>query len=256
VKGFVRHNGLAAVDAQVRLARTATPEPNAPEERGPRRGMEQRMFSGRVQDDGSFEITSVPPGAWDLEVVRGGGGGGGPGGAGGGGGGRGGRGGQSALHRQPLQVQAGLESYLVIDVATARVEFTVVPPAGVETRRLRIVLVDAAEAGDKPPEEWRSLRSAQTLNVQEGATASREVAPAAYRWAVFGGGVRTASGALDVRAGQPAALRIPLEQAPPGEEPAGGPRGGRAPREPGTAQPGGGPAQPGGRQQGRRGQGR
>ena len=60
--------------------------------------------------------------------------------------------------------------------------------------RLRVQIVSAAEAGERPPNEWRRLSSAQTFTLRDGTTGSQEVAPGAYRYAVTGRGIETLTG--------------------------------------------------------------
>lgn len=212
VKGEVWKNGAPAEGVQVRLARAEQAGAQS-EVEGFRRGMERRLLSARVRADGGFEIASVPPGAYMLEVTAGGGGGGG---RGGGRGGRGGGGG-GALHSQPVQVQAGGTAVVRAQISTSEVEFVIEAPAEQGGGRLRIAMVSAVDAGDKPPDEWRGLESVQNFTVRDGTTGKQEIAPGTYRYAVTGRGVETLQGLVQVVAGSPTSLRLSVKAGESGQ---------------------------------------
>ena len=206
VQGQVWKNGAPATGLEVRLARAEQPGAQAQEE-GFRRSVERRLLTGRVRQNGDFEISAVPPGAYLLEVT------GDSGGRGGRRGGRGGRGGSGALHTEPVHVQAGSPTVVRVQVSTSELEFVVTAPEGQSGGRLRVSVVSAAEAGERPPQEWRRLSSAQTFTVRDGTTGTQELAPGAYRYAVTGRGIETAIGFVQVSAGSPASVQVSVKAA-------------------------------------------
>ena len=51
---------------------------------------------------------------------------------------------------------------------------------------------DAAEAEDKPVDEWRRLESRRVMTVRDGTTGPQQIPPGAYRLAVEGRGIKQA----------------------------------------------------------------
>lgn len=207
VEGEVWLNGAPAAGMQVQLARDE-PAPTAQQqEPGFRSAIQRRLFSARVGSEGSFEITSVPPGAYQVEVT----GGSSSRGRGGRGGGRGGRGSGGPLHREPVYVQAGGVSTLRVQVVTSQLEFLVQIPDELAGRRIRVSVVDAAEAGEEPPDRWRRMSSVQSFTVRDGTTGEQQIAPGSYRYAITGRDMEAVEGVVQVAAGSPARVQIVLK---------------------------------------------
>jgi protocatechuate 3,4-dioxygenase beta subunit len=202
ITGTVRRNGAPATGLEVRLAHAA-PEPDAGDPAARfRRGAERRLSSARVSAKGEFELDGVPAGVYELEVSaspsegrRFGGGDG------------------AVLHRQQIQVGTGTTAVAPIDLFTGEVEFTVrMAEDEAAAARLSVSLVSAAEAGDRPFEQWSALPSLIELPVRRGTTGVCEIGSGSWRYAVHGRGVATVSGTVVVGSVR---ATVPLEIAPP-----------------------------------------
>ncbi len=282
LSGQVRFNGAAATGVQVRLQRrdpnaaAAAPgngngggrggrgpggqggNQNTPE--GRMAEMAQQLLRGTVGADGSFQITAIPPGTYQMEVSRGSsqvsmgqGGFGGRGGRGGPGGGN------SVLQRQDVTITAYSVTTVQVDLLTSQLEIRVTtPPVEGEGNRLRVMLALASEAGTTPANEWRRLPSLRMLMVRDGTTGPQPVPPGTWRYDIGGRGLTSATGELVVVPGQPAFLNVTLDKAPepaPGETPPGNGAGGNAPGGNGPGNGGQRGRGPGGQGNGQGGQG-
>ncbi|MEO0478476.1 MAG: carboxypeptidase-like regulatory domain-containing protein [Planctomycetota bacterium] len=163
VTGRVLKNGLASSGLSVQLVSLSTDEQNG------NAGFARRLaglFRANIDaETGNFEISSVPPGDYRLEVQSGGGGRGGRGGRGGpqlGGGG-------PTLGSQIVSVRKGGAADVFLNVQSGSLALRVVDAAGnpvTQTGRLRLVKAD--EAYGLEPDQWRGLESLQTTRIRNG----------------------------------------------------------------------------------------
>lgn len=273
VLGTVYFNNQPGTGMQVRLTRVGgDPTANSPNNgnngnRGQNRmsQMADQLLRGTVAADGSFALTTVPPGSYEVEVQRGNSQGQGPGG---GRGGRGGRGGNnSALYKQTVEVVAQGTQRLQVDLHTSDVEFRItLPEAIASSARVRIGVALTSEAANQDPQQWRRLASYQSFFLNNGTTGAQQLAPGLYSYQIAGRGIQTLTGDFAVSIGQNQVLPLTVAAAPepaPGTQPQPGNPGDPATQGNGgrgrnrgqggqNGAPGGQPGQQGGRQRGGR----
>ncbi len=210
IEGRVFRNGNPGTGLEVRLA--AVEDPND----DPARrllGRMSRMLSARVDEQGNFELSSVPPGQYFIEVY-----------AGGGGGGRGGRGGGpqlrfgggngAALIRQPISVMAGQTVPQVLSVDTGAVALRFVDTEGKPVGRARVELVRADESAGVEPAQWRDLPSHYSTGLRNGALEIETAPVGTWKYSMQVGGGQPVLGEILVTPGvtTEAEVQVPATQ--------------------------------------------
>lgn len=240
VRGHVFANGQPGAGLTVRLVAQVEETGLDPRVERFAAGRLQQLFSDEVSaEDGSFEIESVPPGDYRLEVRPRGGRGG-----------RGRRGGAptinlagaggaaGALHGEPLMVRKGQTVERTVQIVTGSIALQLTGPDGQPLDRVRVSLVRADEAGDNPPDTWQQSPSFVRSVARGGRVEAAHVTPGAWRYFVTAQGHQPVEGRVDVMAGAtPAPTQVQLAvdpNAPP--QPQGAGAGGGEGRQ----RPGGG----------------
>lgn len=204
VMGRVFQNGQPATGAEVTLQLQSQPAAGGQDEGMMRmaRRISGRFLRDRTGDDGSFKISSVPPGSYRLEVRKGGRGGFG---------GRGGRGG-STLHRLDLILSEGQVFEQNFEIRTGVLELTVTDKEGKAVERARIELALQSEAAGKKPEEWRRLPSYRRSTARGGKVKVEDIHAGPWVWAVSGNGFSRKTGSVFVASdAAPASVSVQLE---------------------------------------------
>lgn len=241
VRGRVFRNGAPGDGLEVRLVAQVEQTGLDPQiERFAAARLSGLFRSDVKAEDGTFEIESVPPGDYVLEVgARNGGGRGGRGGPqiqgmfGGGG--------SSAVYSEPLTVRKGVPTERTIQVMIGSLEATLTSATDQQPiGRGRASLIPAADAGTAAPAEWNRLPNAIRGGVRDGKATFSAVPPGAYKLLVEAGGFEQA--VLDVQvlpSNTPTEVPVTLTADPNAPAGAAGPGGGQNPRGAGAAGPGG-----------------
>ncbi|MEY2982731.1 MAG: hypothetical protein RL562_2958 [Planctomycetota bacterium] len=249
VRGRVFKNGAPGEGLEVRLVAQVSQTGLDPQiERFAAARLSGLFRSDVKTEDGSFEIESVPPGDYVLEVgARNGGGRGGRGGGpqlqlfGGGG--------SAAVYSEPLTVRKGVPTERTIQVTIGSLEATLTSAADqTPVARGRASLVPAAEAGNLPTDQWNQLSGSIRGGLRDGKATFEAVPPGTYKLLIQASGFQEA--VLDVQvlpSNVPAQVPVSLTVDPNAPAGGAGPRPQNGPG-PGSVGPGGrGGANPGGR---------
>ena len=130
-----------------------------------------RFLRDRTDEEGAFEIGSVPAGTYFLEISR-----------------RGGRrGGSTRMHREQITVHAGMSLERQFYLSTGEISFAIEDAkSGKPLDRARITLVLAAEAGNLEPAKWQDLPSRRRINVRSGKAEAKDLKVGEYLYVVSG----------------------------------------------------------------------
>jgi protocatechuate 3,4-dioxygenase beta subunit len=250
VRGRVFKNGAPGEGLEVRLVAQVSQTGLDPQiERFAAARLSGLFRSDVKAEDGTFEIESVPPGEYVLEVgARSGGGRGGRGGGpqlqlfGGGG--------SSAAYSEPLTVRKGVPTERTIQVTIGSLEATLTSAADQQPiARGRVSLVPAAGAGNLPTDQWNNVEGAIRGGLRDGKASFDAVPPGTYKLLIQASGfLETVVDVQVLASNSPAQVPVTLT-ADPNAPAAGAGPGGQNPRGPGSA----GPAGRGGANQGGRG---
>ncbi|MFQ5507435.1 MAG: hypothetical protein ACE5F1_21945, partial [Planctomycetota bacterium] len=214
VSGRVFRNGQAATGLEVRLMTTEPETGGNPGARflGRLLGV---LYRDRTDESGGFEIDTVPPGAYRLEIAVGGQ----PGRRRGRRGGRGGRG-SSTVFREEILVTAGETVDRQFSLNTGQIKFRVLDEkAGEPIGRATISLVLASEASGIETKEWRRLASHRRIGVRSGKAETGEMPIGAYLCVVSGRGIVGRPQQLRIDQGE-RSVDVRVESAPQEKTPA------------------------------------
>ena len=159
-----------------------------------------RLLSDRTAEDGTFEIASVPPGLYMLEVRQNG--------ARRNRGGRGNNG--STLHAQQISVVATATTPVHVDYSTSEVEFVLDLPPGISGDRITVTVIEASRAAGIEPDQWQRAEGASRLRARNGSTERTPMTPGSYRYTVRGRDIAPQNGAFELSGGAEASIRVSL----------------------------------------------
>jgi len=240
VRGRVFKNGAPGEGLEVRLVAQVSDTGLDPQMERFAAARLSGLFRSDVKaEDGSFEIESVPPGEYMLEVgARNGGGRGGRGGGpqlqlfGGGGS-------SGAVYSEPLTVRKGVPTERTIQVTIGSLEASLTNAADQQpVGRGRASLVPTVDTANVPTAEWNRLPNAIRGGLRDGKASFDAVPPGSYKLLIQASGFEEA--VMDVQvlpSNVPTQVPVSLTADP--NAPASGGPGGQTPRGPGSAGPAG-----------------